>query len=321
MTPEDMELFYAILRNQEEYHDDYFKIKRGSDRVIYIEGQKVCIKGKLKKRKICVSNAEYIRLQQSFLDYFNQTSPFPVSPYAAGWMKNIGREQCADRHTDKRYVLEVDISDYFGNVREHHLLRLFEKAQLTEIMGISYRDVITFLTLPVEHNENQRCLPQGFKTSSYLANCVRYDIDMDCARIAEAYDLTFSAYGDNLYFSGELITPEFRQMIFDLLLAYGFPPNYTKSRIMQWWQRQEILGIVVNKKRNISRVYYQNVVNELFRRIRERIPMDPSLRGKIQTFKLCENPRNYNYLLKLHNRLKQELANNGENIPDQVQPG
>jgi len=253
-------------------------------------------KGKIKRRYIVAPNSEYKKAQKYILDYFIENNVFNIHHTSYAWIKGKSRGDCANIHVGKRYVLEADIKNFYDSITKDHLIGLFIYNQkipkLLNLLNIDLQDFIELLT----YNGK---LPQGFITSPHIANAIRQPIDVSIQEMCDRNQWSYSNYGDNLYISGNSVPKETISIINDICKRYGFELNLRKSKVMPYYQRQLVLGIVVNVKRNIERQYIQNIIKELIN-VRQ---INPHIRGKIEQLNLADNKKNYFYLQKLARRI------------------
>lgn len=283
-TPNDKETIRQIIADQASYVSAYRKRKYKQ--------------GRLKIREIIVPNEVYKNLQQKILFWFQRYNVFKISKSSFAWIPGKSREMCADRHVGYKYLLETDISDYFGSIKNSHLDGLFvyneRIAYLLNLLEIEMQELIEFLTLS-KNNGRQRYLPQGFPTSPIIANAIRYNIDLQIENIAADNSWVYSAYGDNLYLSGASVPKDTIDKIDDILKLYGFAISRHKCKVMPYYRRQSVLGIVVNQKASISKDYLHSVMGQII----GADTVDSKLLGRINQFRISDNPRNFKYLNKL----------------------
>ena len=119
-------------------------------------------------------------------------------------------------------------------------------------------------------------LPQGAPSSPVLSNAVCIRLDRRLAGLARRYEATYSRYADDITFSsnhnvfqeGYSFLKEFRKIISD----EGFTLNEDKLRLQEKGQRQEVTGLIVNRKVNVCRKYIRDIGSLLY--IWERYGVD-----------------------------------------------
>lgn len=269
-----------ILNNQSNYYTIYRKRKANG-----------------KFRTIVAPNDEYKSIQKLIYDYLSEYHSLPIHSTAYAWIEGKSPELCALKHLHKKQIVEFDISDYFPSISDYHLLDLLDEVPiygLLETLGITQAQLVYLLTISNKENTG-RYLPQGFVTSPYLANAIRYPIDLILHSYAIDNSLTYTSYGDNLFFSGEKLPNKIGTYVKDILQVYAFNLNFKKVKYMPSHYKQKILGIVINDNINIDNVYKKEVMNEIL-----TSQPSPSLIGKIKRFNLVSNKRDYNYLKTLY---------------------
>lgn len=160
-------------------------------------------------------------------------------------------------HLGKRYVLKMDIHDFFGSIRSPRVRQTFKKIGYPENVS----KVLGALCCLHRH------LPQGAPTSPALSNIVGYEMDRKLAALAAEYGLTYTRYADDLTFSGDVfpkeqIIPQVKRIIRD----EKFEPNHKKTHFMNQSSRKIITGVSVasgvkltipkSKKREIRKNVY-----------------------------------------------------------------
>lgn len=112
-------------------------------------------------------------------------------------------------------------------------------------------------------------LPQGAPSSPIITNLITRILDYRIVKVAKKYRFTYTRYADDLTFStnrdlysnklkarNELAN--FIKEIRKIIEGSGFTINDKKTRLSDQSQRQEVTGIVVNKKLNVKREYFKN---------------------------------------------------------------
>ena len=180
-----------------------------------------------------------------------------VHPAAVGFRCGRSVVDNAAPHLGKRYVLKMDIHDFFGSIRSPRVRQTFKKIDYPENVS----KVLGALCCLHRH------LPQGAPTSPALSNIVGYEMDRKLAALAAEYGLTYTRYADDLTFSGDVfpkeqIIPQVKRIIRD----EKFEPNHKKTHFMNQSSRKIITGVSVasgvkltipkSKKREIRKNVY-----------------------------------------------------------------
>ena len=180
-----------------------------------------------------------------------------VHPAAVGFRCGRSVVDNAAPHLGKRYVLKMDIHDFFGSIRSPRVRQTFKKIGYPENVS----KVLGALCCLHRH------LPQGAPTSPALSNIVGYEMDRKLAALAAEYGLTYTRYADDLTFSGDVfpkeqIIPQVKRIIRD----EKFEPNHKKTHFMNQSSGKIITGVSVasgvkltipkSKKREIRKNVY-----------------------------------------------------------------
>ncbi|MDD3810010.1 MAG: retron Ec67 family RNA-directed DNA polymerase/endonuclease [Erysipelotrichaceae bacterium] len=159
----------------------------------------------------------------------------------------------AKMHKNKRYVLNLDISDYFDSFSFARVMGFFIKNSNFE-MSIEAATVLAQLTC------YEGKLPQGAPTSPIISNMICRILDLRIAKICKRNKVVYSRYADDLtistnnkYFIENY--EDFVSKLRDEIERFGLSINEKKTRLLTNYARQEVTGLVVNRKISIKREY------------------------------------------------------------------
>ena len=180
-----------------------------------------------------------------------------VHPAAVGFRCGRSVVDNAAPHLGKRYVLKMDIHDFFGSIRSPRVRQTFKKIGYPENVS----KVLGALCCLHRH------LPQGAPTSPALSNIVGYEMDRKLAALAAEYGLTYTRYADDLTFSGDVFPKEqIISQVKRIIRDEKFEPNHKKTHFMNQSSRKIITGVPVasgvkltipkSKKREIRKNVY-----------------------------------------------------------------
>ena len=169
---------------------------------------------------------------------------FVINPRYLG--KNCNIVANASLHVGKKYLLNMDLKDFFPGITSKRVKSLFQSNLF------DYNDqVSTALTLLTTYKGK---LPIGAPTSPVISNFICYQLDLDLITFSETHHLVYSRYADDLTFSSnEPITPSIFEEITELIESNHFEINNKKTRITTMNRRQVVTGITVNEKVNVDR--------------------------------------------------------------------
>jgi retron-type reverse transcriptase len=146
-------------------------------------------------------------------------------------------------HVRKEIVFTLDIKDFFPSVSSSTVRAIFR--------DLGFGDEAAALLTRLVVWEGQ--LPQGAPTSTGIANLAMMRVDIRLRALARQQGFDYTRYIDDLALSGSSRLRGFRRLIIRIVETEGFRVNPQKMRTMHSGMRQEVTGVVVNGKLNLSR--------------------------------------------------------------------
>ena len=208
--------------------------------------------------------------------------PIPAHPAVHGFVKGRSIQSFAAPHVGRRVVLKMDLQDFFPSFAGSRVQTFFRTAGYPETVADLLGGICTnaaprnlwvhsgvhpggYATGEVELRQLGEAralyarphLPQGAPASPAIANLCFYRIDCRLAGLAAAAGARYTRYADDLAFSGdeefERRAGRFSIHVAAILLEEGFSVHHRKTRIMRQGVRQQLAGLVVNRRINIRR--------------------------------------------------------------------
>ena len=188
--------------------------------------------------------------------------PSHTASYA--YRPKVSIVQCAEQHQGARWMVKMDLHDFFGTVTEPSVYRVFRR--------LGYGKLVSFelarITTRAENAQHASwiaastviesyavagvgILPQGGPTSGSLANAASARLDRFLQAFALQRSLTYTRYSDDLVFSSldsfrrpaaEMVAQE----VAGLIRRAGFVTHRTKTRIVPPGARKVVLGLLVD---------------------------------------------------------------------------
>lgn len=160
-------------------------------------------------------------------------------------------------HRNKRYILNLDLQDFFDSFHFGRVRGYFQKNRFFQLPE-EVATTIAQLTCYKGH------LPQGAPSSPIITNLICKILDIHLLKIAKKYKLDYTRYADDLTFSTnnknfKNIWLRFMSEISNEIKKAGFTINERKVRLQFKDSRQVVTGLIVNKKLNVDRRYYKLV--------------------------------------------------------------
>jgi hypothetical protein len=200
-------------------------------------------------RKIHAVKGDLKNIQDKILVLLQSVYNGDVAPdCVCGFVPGRSIVTNAEKHTNKKFVINLDIKDFFSSITLEKINRFLSHKPFSLHRNGYINVIITALST------KDNVLPQGAPTSPILSNIVLKNLDYALVMIAKKYKLRYSRYADDLTFSGngEIDYNSFVNTINQKLIKHGFTLNKNKSRIQYYWQRQLVTGLVVNEKVNVK---------------------------------------------------------------------
>lgn len=169
-------------------------------------------------------------------------------------------------HTNKEFVLNIDLENFFGSINFGRVRGLF--------IAPPYRMNQSIATIIAQICCHENILPQGAPTSPIISNLICQKLDNELLRFAKKNQLFYTRYADDITFSyvrdilPEALVKSYSKNysnvvlgdeITSLILGNGFSINYNKVRLSPKTQSQQVTGLVVNKFVNVNREYIRNL--------------------------------------------------------------
>ena len=180
-----------------------------------------------------------------------------ISPNIAhAFEKKKGIITNARIHRNKRFVVNVDLVDFFGSIHLGRVIGYFEK---NTNFKMSHQVATVIAQLCCYKGK----LPQGAPTSPVISNMICEILDFKLLQIAKKYHLDYTRYADDLTFSTNDKTflekyDAFFKSLSGAIHHAGFEINEKKTRLLYRDSKQTVTGLVVNQKLSVDHRYYRN---------------------------------------------------------------
>lgn len=209
--------------------------------------------------------------------------------HAHGFIEKRSVITNAQQHIGKTYVLNLDLKDFFPSVYFHRIVHALQK--------YFSRDVSVFIAKLCTWTETgddlpEDVLPQGAPTSPVLSNIVCEAMDARLGGLAKRFGLTYTRYADDMTFSSYhsvyASDSDFWTELHSIIEDSGFRINEKKTRLLKKGTRQEVTGITVGNRLNVSRKWMKRLRAQIFQYEMYGGSVDEyrSLMGKIAFLKM-----------------------------------
>ncbi len=178
----------------------------------------------------------------------------PVSRYATAYVKGKSLADNASPHIGKKYLLKMDITDFFGSITFVQVLSAaFPSTVFPKQIGVMLTELCT----------RKEALPQGAPTSPAISNLVMKNFDNIMGDWCEKQGISYTRYCDDLTFSSDSSLYHVYEKAASMLASMGFEINKKKTHFVTNAVRQSVTGIVVNEKLSVPRDYKRELRQEI----------------------------------------------------------
>ena len=149
----------------------------------------------------------------------------------------------AQVHQGKKWVLKLDIKDFYGSVPLEHIKWILEKVS----NQVRHSDANYYIKMTTVGGK----LPTGAITSAHIANACFARLDKFIRQYCRNYEVNYSRYMDDMTFSSDdkFYLNKVEKYVTNLLGEYGYRLNNKKTKYISDNKQQNILGLVVNNGR------------------------------------------------------------------------
>jgi len=191
-------------------------------------------------------------------------------------------------HCESKWLIKIDIKDFFDSITEISVYRLFRSTGYSPLLSFQMARLCTRV-IPRRQNDVSKktnvnknysfkkyntkytgSLPQGAPSSPILSNLVGFKMDKDIEKLSETYGFTYTRYADDLFLSTindnvtRMSCEELTFRMYEILKFHGFEPNLSKTKIIPPGARKVVLGLIVNGiKPKLSKSFKSNLLQHL----------------------------------------------------------
>lgn len=262
-----------------------------------------------------------------------------VRPHTASHAFSPGSSiaDCARQHAGARWLVKLDIADFFGSITEIQVFHVFRWLGYSDLVSFELARLCTTVPLASAKHSMKAWqvrfprrqiryysekligrLPQGAPTSPMLANLVMRVADEEIQKLADSNGLVYTRYSDDITFStrGEFSREQAMEVVRQvaaILKRQGLFPNRAKTTIVHPGARRVVLGILVDRDQpRLSRDFRDRLRQHLYyletrgimahveaRRFDSAGGLYRHLRGLIDYANMVDQPYAHQQLLRL----------------------
>lgn len=183
-------------------------------------------------------------VQQKIVKKILQKVIFPR--YLHGGIRdlNFPRDQLSNaaQHVAAQTLILDDIADFYPSISEKTVFNIWLHV---------FRFTPDIAELMTQLTTYQGAVPQGAKTSSYLANLAFWDVEGELVEKLKLNGLTYSRFVDDVSVSAPLkiqnkMKTRIRADVYGMMASKNCSPKRTKSQILYKGQQLKVTGLVTN---------------------------------------------------------------------------
>ncbi len=184
-----------------------------------------------------------------------------------GFVRDCSIMTNAIMHINQKNVLNIDLKDFFDSFNFGRVRGFFIKNNHFKL-----NPHIATVIAQIACYDNK--LPQGSPCSPVITNLITHSLDIRLASLASKHSCIYSRYADDMTFStrksvfpsqimrqndgkfntGKKLNSEIKRA--------GFEINEKKTRLQYKDSRQDVTGLIVNKKPNVKKEYWRIVKSQ-----------------------------------------------------------
>lgn len=223
-------------------------------------------------RKIAAPTTNYKIILQK-LNYILQiTYEQRKRPSVHGFTHNRSIVTGASPHIGSRYILNVDLEDFFPSITHKRVRGLFKAKPFSFSYGIA--DILAKLVCLNGY------LPQGSPCSPVISNLICSRMDRELQILAQKHGCFYTRYADDITFSTKRTSfpsaiavlhatesgtyTQAGNELSNIIENNGFELNTDKIRLQDQSNRQEVTGLIVNEFVNVKRSFVNEIRSMLY---------------------------------------------------------
>lgn len=235
--------------------------------------------GSKEKRLIEYPKGELFRILDRLCDGLQWLYIDHLTPAAYGFIRKL--KPCTDprdiytnakKHLGNKYLLNVDLDDFFHQIDYQKLENLFSDYSLFSFNSQTEQ----LMTKLVSYRGR---LPMGSPTSPPLSNFATIGVDNDLLYWARRSNFTYTRFVDDLSFSSNMkITQTHLNQIIEILGTHRFVIGPNKTKFFGKDDYKEITGLIIKDKIQVPETFLTSFSNDIriFQEIHQLVCQHPN---------------------------------------------
>ena len=204
------------------------------------------------RRVYKVNSEELFNAHKVFHSYLN--SVYQPSDSVHGYVPKKNIVTNASKHLGKKYILSVDLENFFESIPKKDILRALKSLGANEEIS---KYLMSLLTI----NDT---LVQGFVCSPVLSNICVHKVDEKLLKAALKYNFVYTRYADDLTISSE--EKPSLEVVEKIVNECGYQLNQDKISLSRRGKKQYVTGLTIfdNERPRIPKRYKKRIRLELY---------------------------------------------------------
>lgn len=179
---------------------------------------------------------------------------WPIHEAATAYRKGFSIRNHAALHSNSKYLLKLDFSDFFPSISLDAVRRHIAKHSiLSEQDSIFLASILTWLN----KQTGARCLSIGAPSSPFVSNSMMFDFDAALYEYCVERGVVYSRYADDLAFSTNQpkILADIERFAHELVSSLSYPRlrfNETKTVNVSKRDRRVLVGLNITPEGGVS---------------------------------------------------------------------
>jgi hypothetical protein len=184
----------------------------------------------------------------------------------------------AGMHTGNWYVYNLDFRDFFTSIDQARVWKCLQIrpfnlkepriASMIAALCCTQMEVSRLNDKNEWEKQVRNVVPQGAPTSPVISNIVCQKLDFLLSAVARKFGAKYSRYADDVTFSSlhNIYQPEstFLHEIHRIITEQRFYIKPEKTRLQKQGYRQEVTGLIINEKVNVTKRYIKEIRRWLY---------------------------------------------------------
>lgn len=222
-------------------------------------------------------NQSFMMLLQSLNEVLKAI--YTPSNHAMGFTEKRSVVTNAAVHKNQNYIFNIDLKDFFPSIEQGRVMKRLTLAPFNFspqiallISGLCSMRVKREHPIETKQHDLDKqfmyVLPQGATTSPIITNMICDTLDRRLAGLAKRFGTRYTRYADDITFSSMHNiysgSGEFIKELIRIINTQGFAINDAKTRLQKRGSRQEVTGLIVSDKLNVTKKYVREIRSLLY---------------------------------------------------------